>query len=364
MAVAAEFPDVDTLWGLRGPIEGFQHHRGMTHTFLGLPFEAAFLVSIVWAAHRWRLRWGAKQPGVGAISRHLTQAPVRWGVLYGLAVVALLSHLLLDYTNNYGLRPFFPFDRHWYAASIVFIVDPFVLLLLAVGLLAPLLFGLIGSEVGVRRERFRGRGWARAALVGILCWWALRYVEHDRAVQLAMLQSYAYSSPDLATGPLNPEAPPDNAAPTYLSARRVLANPSPVNPFSWSVVTDFGPLYQLTEVDTLHPASVPASGQATFFKPSGSLTVRRAEASPLGRAYLDWSPMPIVTADPFYVGSSAELAGAPLPPGDIAVVFRDPRFMGGWLASRDRSDLSGVVVLNAKGDVIRQELDGRVERPR
>ena len=32
MAVAAEFPDIDTLWGLRGPVEGFAHHRGNTHT--------------------------------------------------------------------------------------------------------------------------------------------------------------------------------------------------------------------------------------------------------------------------------------------------------------------------------------------
>ena len=25
-------------------------------------------------------------------------------------MVALLSHLLLDWTNNYGVRPFFPFN--------------------------------------------------------------------------------------------------------------------------------------------------------------------------------------------------------------------------------------------------------------
>ncbi len=56
MVVAAEFPDVDTLWALRGPIDGLQHHRGITHTFLGLPLEAALIVAAVYGLHRWRLR--------------------------------------------------------------------------------------------------------------------------------------------------------------------------------------------------------------------------------------------------------------------------------------------------------------------
>ena len=32
--------------------------------------------------------------------------------------------LLLDWTNNYGLRPFFPFNPRWYAGSFVFIAEP------------------------------------------------------------------------------------------------------------------------------------------------------------------------------------------------------------------------------------------------
>src|ERR1035437_288585 len=35
MVLAAEAPDIDLLWGLRGPVSEFQHHRGITHTFLG-----------------------------------------------------------------------------------------------------------------------------------------------------------------------------------------------------------------------------------------------------------------------------------------------------------------------------------------
>jgi inner membrane protein len=176
MAIAAEFPDIDMLWSLRGPVESFTHHRGITHTFLGVPFEAALIVGGVWVWQRWRKRTWEGQPA-------------HWGWLYLLAVVALLSHLLLDYTNNYGIRPFFPFDAHWYAWSIVFIFDPLLFAMLLVALTAPLLFGLIGSEVGARQERFRGRGWAVAGLVGVVAWWGFRSLEHGRALDLAQAQT-------------------------------------------------------------------------------------------------------------------------------------------------------------------------------
>src|SRR6185312_17393455 len=91
-------------------------------------------------------------------------APVRWGLLYVFAIIALLSHLLLDWTNSYGLRPFFPFNPRWYSGSLVFIFEPVIFLALLIALIAPPLFGLINSEVGARSLAFRGRGWAIAAL--------------------------------------------------------------------------------------------------------------------------------------------------------------------------------------------------------
>jgi inner membrane protein len=345
MVVAAEFPDIDTLWGLRGPVESFQHHRGITHTFLGLPLEAAMLVGAVYGWHRWRLaRAGARPVDPLRPAKALTAGPVRWGVLYGLALVALLSHLLLDYTNNYGLRPFFPFDRHWYAASIVFIFDPAIFGLLLVGLVAPALFGLIGSEVGAKKVIFRGQRWAIAALVGVCGLWGLRVEEHGRAVAVAMAQSIK--------APVGSELPEEEAAPIYLGAQRVLATPDPLSPFRWSTVTDFGPLYQLAEVDTRNGALTP--GETTYPKPSREAAVLAAEGSPLGRAFIDWSPMPIVeVAKP---GSDSEA-----PDQQTVVTFRDPRFMGGWMGSTGRSALAGAVTLDAAGRVVRQTMGGRVE---
>src|SRR5258705_7308780 len=104
LTLAAEAPDLDVLWSIKGPIAAFQHHRGITHTFLGLPFEAAVVVGAVWLVHRWRVkRAGAAEtdamaspvrPGASAQSlptdqplvRPLTAAPVRWGLLYGFVL--------------------------------------------------------------------------------------------------------------------------------------------------------------------------------------------------------------------------------------------------------------------------------------
>jgi inner membrane protein len=359
MVVAAEFPDIDTLWSLRGPIEGFQHHRGITHTFLGLPFEAALLVAGVYAYHRWRVRRASAKPVLRP--KPLNAAPVRWGVLYGLALIALLSHLLLDYTNNYGLRPFFPFNDRWYAASIVSIVDPLILALLLGALTLPWIFALVSAEVGAKRQPFRGRGWAIAALLGIVAWWTLRTVEHQHAIQMASTQSMSApppAAPSLASD-TNPNSSPDaDYVPTFLPVRAALASPDPLNPFRWSAVMDFGPVYRLAEIDS--SAGTLIMGETTYPKPGRSAAVLTAERSKLGRVYMDWSPMPFVQvtkADTDLASGGAEPAAAA-----TVVTFQDPRFLGGRLSDSGRHSLLGTVELDAAGHVVLQTMDGRVER--
>ncbi len=373
MAIAAEFPDIDTLWGLRGSIAGFEHHRGLTHTFLGIPFEAVLLLLGFVLFHRVRVRRSPHPPS----DPHrppsrlaLSQAPVHWGTLYLLLLFALLSHLLLDYTNNYGLRPFFPFNPHWYAASIVFIFDPLLFLLLLAGLLLPTLFGLVSREVAGRRETFPGRGWARFALAGVLLLWAVRAFEHQKAVTLAQSQTIrapaAAGIPDLAASLAEPSQPqtgaPSPAAPQarpLLLAQRSLASPDPLSVFRWYTVTDFGPAYQLGTADTRLATLVPG---AMLVKPQPSALLLGAERSRLGRAYLDWSPMPIVNIT----------AGAPddldLPPstaaGSSTVTFTDPRFLGDspFLQRRGPPPLAGTVVLSPANAVLAQGMNGRLER--
>jgi inner membrane protein len=375
MAIAAELPDIDSLWAVRGPVEAFQHHRGITHTFLGVPFEAAFVLLVIYGVHRWRAARYAKRPRPNSVGDHipvekpLTAAPVRWGLLYVFCIVALLSHLLLDYTNNYGLRPFYPFNPHWYAASIVFIFDPLIFGLLVIGLIAPWIFRLVSSEVGARRQRFTGTGWPRAALLLIVVFWGVRWIEHQRALQLAMSQSLEAPASAAAAEQNTEPAAADQSKqpiPTYLQAQRALASPDPLSIFRWYTVTDFGPMYQLERVDT-HEQTIEAT-EGTYAKPDQTPAIVAAEGSPLGRVYLDWSPMPIVSADSSRgaLEQATAAASEPPPPGGTVVTFRDPRFMGvlPLLPENGSSPLTGVVVLDHQNHVVLESMDGHLEPER
>ena len=357
MAVAAEFPDIDTLWGLRGPISGFQHHRGITHTFLGIPFEAGILLAFFWLLHRWRTR------RLSANSRssqsRANPAPVRWTALYGFLLLALLSHLLLDFTNNYGIRPFFPFNSHWYAASIVFIFDPLLFIILLAGLLLPFIFSLVGQEVGARRPDFRGAGWARAAVVAIAVLWLVRTYEHATAVSLANAQIFETPTAESTTSETEPSASPDTSPTPKPPSRRetltpasVVASPDPLSIFRWYTATDFGPAYQLGTADTRAGA---LSVTETLAKPTPSPFLQAARQSRLAQVYLDWSTMPWLT-------SSESTSPDPADP-EVTVLFQDLRFMGTppLLRRGQTTPLTGIVVLSRSGQILQQGMDGRFE---
>jgi inner membrane protein len=363
MALAAEFPDIDTFWSLRGPVEGFQHHRGVTHTFIGVPFEALVVVGAVWLLHRWRLHRAARHAALESAEsaatatplrpqRLLTAAPARWGLLYLFALLALLSHLLLDYTNNYGLRPFFPFNDHWYAGSIVFIFDPVIFLLLLAALVMPALIRLVNAEIGARAEIFRGRRWAIAALIGIVLLWTLRAFEHQRALQLAnqqMVEAPTSAAAEDSPASVQPGTGPALSPPAvFLQPQRVLASPDIINPFRWHTAIDFGPEIQLAEVESSSGVVTPATG--FFAKSPRTAELIAAQASPLGRAYMDWSAMPVLDV------SNATEPGEP-----TVVIFRDARFLGGFSVFGDRIPLTGIVELDVYRHVTSQSMDGHLE---
>lgn len=316
MTLAAEAPDLDALWSIRGPIAAFQHHRGWTHTLIGLPVEAAVVVAAIWLFHRWRAKSSTQK------------APIRWSLLYLFALIALLSHLLLDYTNNYGIRPFFPFNPHWYSASIIFIFEPVIFAVLLIALIAPALFGLISSEVGARKPPFRGRGWSMAALIAIVALWGWRTIERQNAIQLAQTNDY-------------------NGA----QVLDVTANPYPVNPFRWQTVVETPQFYQIATVDLLNNSVTTSAPGDVFYKSPTTLATLVAKRTWLGEVYLDWSKHPLVTE----TGTTDD--------GLTTVTFRDLRFIYDTPLFSGRKDppLSGAVVLNADRRIVSMEMDGHIQ---
>jgi inner membrane protein len=266
-AVAAEVADSDELWSLAGPVEELKRHRGITHTLLAAPLLAAAVVGCVWLYERWR-KDRASAPNQKV---KVPPAPVRWGWLYATALLATLSHLLLDWTNNYGVRPFFPFNPRWYAGSFVYIGEPVLWLLLGLAFALPWLLGLVDGEIGVRRKPFRGQGWAIFALTGMVALWGLRWTEASEARALVEHQQ-------LGAEP----------------ALRVAVEPYPVNPFRWHAIEETNSTWQTAEVDTLRNQVESDPLADRIPKPEWTDAIRTAEQTPLGQAYMDWGRWAVV----------------------------------------------------------------------
>jgi inner membrane protein len=320
MTLAAETPDLDVFWGFRGPLVAFQHHRGFTHTFLAAPLVALVVTLFCFGFHRLR----RKKPPI----------PPRWLLLFLFALLADLSHLLLDFTNNYGLRPFAPWNPHWYSWDIVFIFEPVMFVMLLSGLLIPALLGLVDREISKRRPLFRGRGWAVAALVGVAALYTLRSTEHALAVHL--LQQTSFDRP----------------------VERVAAEPYPINPFRWQGIVETDNAYHFADVLTRSNVVDIDETVGAIYKPPVTPAVVAAKRSWLGRVYLDWSQFPLV-----------EDIGPGTPPGlpqDAGqhfeqVNFHDMRFgYTDWFGAHERRrPLSGSVFVAPNGQIEATYMDGR-----
>jgi inner membrane protein len=336
MTLAAEAPDLDILWYAGGPLVGFAHHRGFTHSFLGAPLVAALVVAFMYGLHRWRemRRQTAEREAVSApaaAGNARKRLPPRWGLLYLYALLAAWSHLLLDFTNGYGVRPFWPFYEKWYSWDIVFIIEPLLYVAMVGGLVLPALFGLINEEIGVRHKGPRGRGGAIVALVAVVVVWGVRDFEHRRAV--AALQALTYQGGDPV---------------------RASAFPYLLNPFKWYGVVETEEAFFRMQVNSLRPEVDPQGRMLVRYKPEETPASLAAKESRLGRVYLDWAEYPVVDVAPRQ------------PPGSGWVVqFHDLRFL---YPERPTPVLAATVVLDENRNVVverfgRREQLRRLESP-
>jgi inner membrane protein len=203
MMLAANGPDIDTVTWLGGTLTYLEHHREYTHALAFAPLVALIPWSLV---------------------KFLGRSPLGL-VEYLGAVVAVLSHMMFDLTNVYGIRLLLPFSDRWLRLDMTDVVDPWILAILVLSVGAPALVKLVSDEIGGSRNPAPApkRGWAWFALLSILAYEGARYSSHERA--LAMLSSHLYG-----------DAPP----------MRVTALPNRVNPLRWrGVVEGEGFVYEV-----------------------------------------------------------------------------------------------------------------------
>ena len=116
--VAANAPDADLCLVPFGRWVYLEHHRGLSHSIVGVACLALLLPLIFYGGER--------------LAARLRQRPARarFGGLLLSSLLLSASHPLMDWTNNYGVRPLLPWDASRFYGDLVFIVDPWLWLAL------------------------------------------------------------------------------------------------------------------------------------------------------------------------------------------------------------------------------------------
>jgi len=257
MTLAAEAPDLDVFASIKGPVFGFAHHRGFTHSFVGLLLTSAVVVGFIYFI--WILR-GRKI--------NIPNLPPRWGLLFLFAYIAGLSHILLDFTNNYGVRPFWPFWEKWYEWGTAFILEPPMLALLVAGLILP-------EFIERSKPKPRGQTVAVFTLLCVVGLWTERAYMANKVERGLRQRTF------------NSEAPLRVSAYPYWtpSSHWLIA-------LRWSAVIETRSSYVSGRVN---PSTGALDSLVVLTKPPETLVTLAAKRSYVGRVYLDWARYPLVT---------------------------------------------------------------------
>jgi inner membrane protein len=123
LMIGANLPDIDVLSYLGGSDTALGFRRGLTHGIPALFVLPALLAAMLWL---WSRRWPeARRAGLSG----------RW--LTALCYLAALTHPALDWLNTYGMRWWMPFSDAWAYGDSVFIMDPWLWLVLGACWLLP-----------------------------------------------------------------------------------------------------------------------------------------------------------------------------------------------------------------------------------
>jgi inner membrane protein len=287
LLVGANLPDVDLAWSYFGHQSYLIYHRGFTHSICGSLLLGLLLAAVM-----------------RAIERRRPDSPRSWRPFLLPALLGVLTHPLLDFLNNYGVRPWLPFsDERWYG-DLLFIVDPWLWLI----------FGGIALLAG-RRSRTID---VACALLGVattvVVWWHHRAPLHVRVAYpigvalIALLRVMEVGSRrprivlagggllcagylallvacrDVAVGRALERRPDDERSALHglgAAPRLVMRSPASADPFHWGLCFEDGEYVRWRTVG-VDGAVVPAAVGAPLLRPFDDPLVKvvlRSEAA-------------------------------------------------------------------------------------
>jgi inner membrane protein len=251
LMLAANIPDIDIVAATGGSFNYFLYHRGLTHAVAMAPVMALLPMLFVCAISRTMRGWVAA---------------------YVLSIIGIASHLLLDWTNTYGVRFLLPFSSQWFHLDLNSLMDFWIWAVLTLAFLGPLLGRLVSTEIGAKPSA--GRGLALFALAFIPTYDFGRYLIHDRALET--LNSRVYQG-----GP-----------PTRVAAFPISAG----NPFEWSGWVERPSFVMRFSMNLL--ADFDPTDGTIIYKPEPSPVLDAARQAFTVRKFLEFAQYPLWRVTP------------------------------------------------------------------
>ena len=287
MVIGANLPDVDAVVYLTSDSStGLAFRRGWTHGVLAMLVLPVLLTAIMVIVGRAVERARSGRP------RKALPMPIRPLQLLLVSALAVWTHPLFDMLNTYGVRLLMPFSGRWFYGDALFIIDPWVWAVLA-----------LGTAVSLRR--------ARTVPVGAGTATVMRRAERPARIAMAAVGTYVVVMLATSTAGrvlVEREATSRGNPP----ASHVMVGPQPLTPLRRSVVRELPGHYEMGEL-TWFPLRYRVSATAI---PTGleTATVRSAARAPAAQRFFVWSRFP-------YAETATQ-------PGAVSVRFDDARYGG------------------------------------
>jgi inner membrane protein len=259
LMIASNLPDIDVAVFFTDTLP-VSFRRGWTHGVLAQITLPVVCAGVIWAIARTR----ARPPAPDGTRPHLS-APFRSLLL--LSYIGVLSHVFMDFLNSYGVRLLMPFSERWFYGDALYIVDPWLYLVLGAGVWLASRAARRGSSSPTRP--------ARLALV------------IAAAYMLVMLASNTWARAVVRDGLTRAGRP---------SETRFMVTPVVVNPFRREVLVDTGNRYEkgfLWFEPTPHFRPAGYGVEKGLSDPTAAAALGR----PRAQAFLRWSRFPFVVID-------------------------------------------------------------------
>jgi inner membrane protein len=273
LVIGANLPDVDAIFYATDQSDfALWFRRGWTHGLLALVVLPLILTAIL-----------------NLIDR---EANTRW--LLALSYLSILTHPFLDWLNTYGMRWLMPFRGTWFYGDAVYIMDPWLWLILGCGWL-----------IGKRPNGCLIGGWLffTAAIAWVVARRNAAYLIVIGIVALILLAALfwrakrSYATAALVAAALYIGARLALSTATAMEVRaelpnveRVMTAPDPLNPLRWGIVAETGDVYRYGHYTWLDRTLRLSDDRLPVAKPSPEWSAAHDQWEV--RGFLNWNRFP------------------------------------------------------------------------